>query len=827
MQIKEKLIFTFQSLHPRTKAMKASSSEKHVSRHLLCLFTCTMTLLLLVGVLASDSQAEEPAFNPEYKAGDAKEPPKRSTDDLPKVDLDLRSGTIDERVERIMKVMSLDEKIGQLCQISGYGSELSDQIKDDLRAGQIGSLFYTGNAEQSREANRIAMEESRLGLPLLIPRDVIHGFRTVFPIPLGQAASWNTDLIREASAVASQEAAAEAVNWTFAPMLDVARDARWGRIAESVGEDPLLASEIGKAMVLGIQGDESDQNRGIAACAKHYVAYGLSEGGRDYNRSQVAVSELNNVFLPPFQAVVESGCATVMTGFNTINGVPATGHRQLVNGVLKKRWGFDGLVVSDWGSIFEMIEHGYAANEKQAARLAINAGLDMEMATDTFQTHMRDLLDSGAVKEKTIDEAVERILRVKLRFALPNNSAAETSSTPTEANLEIGRKLARQSMVLLKNEKKTLPLDSKKLKRIAVIGPLADAARDQLGCWMLDGKPEEAITPAAAIKQALQGQAEVTVMPTLASSVDFETTNFDKAVKVAKNSDAVVLCVGEGWLLSGEARSRAALDLPGAQKELVKVLTDTGTPVVMVVMAGRPLTIGEELQRCDAVLYAWHPGTMGGPALADLLLGKESPSGKLPVTFVKHVGQEPLYYNHPRTGRPALPQTKALIGTGEEDWPDEIKYKSHYLDVDPFPLFHFGYGLSYTTFEYGEPQLTQSKLKEGQTLGIRVELQNTGSWATEEIAQLYVKDVTARLVRPVRELKGFRRVYLEPGESTILEFALSSDDLAYYDNRARRVLEPGKFLVGVGGDSTAPLSAEFMLRKAPQTAEVSLKDLQK
>lgn len=775
-----------------------------------------LALAVSFGILAAgfdDARGEDATFNPEYKSERPKGEKRLPAEDLPKVDLDLRSGSVDERIGRIMEVMTLDEKIGQLCQIASYGSELSEDFKNELRAGRVGSLFYTGNAEQSREANRIAMQESRLGLPLLIPRDVIHGFRTVFPIPLGQAASWNPELIGEAAAVAARESAAEAVNWTFAPMLDIARDARWGRIAESVGEDPLLASAIARAMVEGYQGDES--RPGIAACAKHFVGYGLSEGGRDYNRSQVGISELHSIFLPPFHAAVESGCATVMTGFNTVNGVPVSGHRQLIDGVLKERWGFDGLVVSDYGSIFEMIEHGYAANEKQAARLAINAGMDMEMATDTFRKHMRALVTAGAVKEKTIDEAVERILRTKLHYALPTEDAsfASASSEPTEESLEVSRKLARQSMVLLKNAAATLPLDASKLKKVAVMGPLADAARDQLGCWMLDGKAEEAVTPAAAIEEVLAGQAKVTLMPVLSSSVDMETENIERAVGLAQESDAVVLCVGEGWNLSGEARSRAALHLPGAQSELVKAICETDTPVILVVLSGRPLTIGDEVARADAVLYAWHPGTMGGPALADLLLGKESPSGKLPVTFAKHVGQSPLYYNHPRTGRPAHPDTKPLFGSGRDDWPNDRKYKSHYLDVDPFPQFPFGYGLSYTKFEYGEPKLTRRTLNPGQTLGVRVELKNAGRRAAEEVAQLYVQDVTGRLVRPVRELKAFRRVRLEPGESTLLEFALSTDDLAYYDNRAKHVLEPGKFKLGVGGDSTAELSAEFRLRK--------------
>lgn len=756
---------------------------------------------------------EDPTFNPEVDGETPSTAPVAEKEDLPPVTLNLHEGTVEEIAQRVLAVMSLREKIGQLCQVAGY----DESTPDELRAGRIGSLFYTGNAAQTREAQRLAQEESRLGLPLLTPRDVIHGFRTVFPIPVGQAASWNPDLIEKATAIAADEARAEGVNWTFAPMLDVCRDARWGRIAESVGEDPYLGSMIAAAMVHGYQQPEESAAgtiyNGIAACAKHFAAYGLSEGGRDYNRAQVAKSELHTAILPPFKAAIDAGCATVMTGFSTINGIPGTGHRELVTEVLKQAWGFDGLVVSDWGSVVEMIAHGFAEDRQDAARLALVAGVDMEMATTTFQEHLVKLYESGEVSDETLNDAVLRVLRIKLRFARSDKKELPAGGAPTEERLAVARELARQSCVLLKNDSAVLPLAIDKLSNVAVIGPLADAGRDQLGCWMLDGKAEEAVTPLSAIRKAFDGKAKVTFVPALSSSIDDTNKEFEAAVQAANDADVAILCVGEGWQLSGEARCRADINLPGTQRELVRAIAATGKPMVLVVLAGRPLTIGEELELADAVLYAWHPGTMGGPAIADLLTGVASPSGKLPVTFPKHVGQSPLYYNHPRTGRPALKGTRALIGSGRPDFPELQKYRSHYLDVDPFPLLPFGFGLSYSTFEYGEVELTNTMLERGQTLGIRVPLTNTGSVVAEDVAQLYVQDVAARLVRPVRELKRFRRVRLEPGETVTLEFALSTEDLAYHDNNAKIVLEPGDFRIGVGGDSTVPLSSRFTLKE--------------
>jgi beta-glucosidase len=709
--------------------------------------------------------------------------------------------------------MTLPEKIGQLVQIASSGETLPPEVAADIRAGRIGSLFYTGSTAHIAEAQRIATRESRLGLPLLLPRDVIHGFRTVFPIPLGQAATWDVELATEAAAVAAAESRSRGVNWTFAPMMDISRDARWGRIAESLGEDPLLTSQFAAAMVRGFQRPLPGGGPGIAACAKHFVGYGLTEGGRDYNRAEVSTSELHNVFLAPFHAAVDAGCDTVMTGFSTVNGVPATGHEELVRGVLKREWGFGGLVVSDWGSVLEMVDHGFADGPAGAAALAMLAGVDMEMATPTFRDHMRQLVQSGRVPEAFIDDAVRRVLRVKFAYAMAPvpEGLPEQSAPPAAESLALAERVALESMVLLTNENALLPLDRTRLRRVALVGPMADAARDQLGCWMLDGKAEDAVTPRAALVDAL-GDDAVVFEPGLKDPLDASPDGIERAVAAARGADVAVVCVGEGWMWSGEARSRADLNLPGSQGELVKQVAATGTPTVVVFVAGRPLTIGEEIAACDAALYAWHPGLRGGPALVRLLMGEQSPSGRLPVTFPKQVGQAPLYYNAPSTGRPALPGTRPLVGTGLADFPEEQKYRSHYVDVDPFPLFPFGYGLTYGEFVYDGLEVSTPVIEPGQTLAVRVRLTNRGPREATEVAQLYVQDVVAKIVRPVRELKDHRRVTLKPGESTVVEFALSTDQLAYFDNRARRVLEPGLFRLGIGGDARAPLTGEVVLR---------------
>ncbi len=597
-------------------------------------------------------------------------------------------------------------------------------------------------------------------------------------------------------------------------MVDIARDPRWGRIAEGFGEDPYLASAFAAAMVRGFQGDNLSADDRVAACVKHFVGYGAAEGGRDYNATTISPSAMRNIYLPSFHAAVDAGVATLMTAFNDVNGVPSSANKQLLRDVLRDEWGFDGFVVSDWESIREMIPHGYAADGKDAARQSIDAGVNMDMASPTYHENLAQLVESGEIPESTLDELVRGVLRVKFRLGLFERPFTDESRDPpllTKEHLDVSRQLARQSMVLLKNEHSVLPLDLKKLKTIAVIGPLADAKREQLGTWIPDGRAEDSRTPLAAIRDVAGDEVEVLYVAGLKDDLDRSKDGIEEAVAAARKADVVLLIVGESAQLSGEARSRAILDLPGAQNELVSAIAAVGKPVVLIVEAGRPLTIGKPIAKVDAALYAWHAGTMAGPALVDLLMGVESPSGKLPVTFPKTVGQVPLYYNHVNTGRPPRPYDFARDNQVDDEIDTELGYNSNYLDVSPYPLYPFGYGLSYTTFEYGPVELSADKFRAGQTIAVRAPVKNSGDVAGDEVVQLYVRDVVGSLTRPVRELKGFRRIHLEPGETQIVEFALSTDDLQYYNNDEQLVLEPGKFEVYVGGSSLAPLAGEFEL----------------
>jgi beta-glucosidase len=728
---------------------------------------------------------------------------------------------LDARVDALLGAMTLAEKVGQLTQLNGLGGEptgnadnlvAGSALYERIRQGQLGSVLNEVNTSTLNALQRVAVKESRLGVPLIIGRDVIHGYRTIFPIPLGQAASWNPELVAAAAAVAAREARAVGIHWTFAPMVDVARDPRWGRIAEGLGEDPYLASQLAAAMVRGFQGDDLAAPDRIAACAKHFVGYGAAEGGRDYNTTVISPSLMRNVYLPSFHAAVDAGAATLMTAFHDVNGVPCSANKHLLRDVLRDEWGFDGFVVSDWESIREMIPHGYAADGKEAARLAVDAGVNMDMASPAYHDNLAALVEEGTIREPLVDELVREVLRVKFRLGLFEKPLVDESNKPpllTAEHLRLARRLARQSMVLLKNDQRVLPLDPNKIKTLAVIGPLADAKHDQLGTWTPDGRDEDSRTPLAAIRAKVGNDVEVLYVPGLKDDLDRSTAGFDAAVAAARQADVVLLIVGERANLSGEASSRAIIDLPGAQNELVAAIAAAGKSVVLIVQAGRPLTIGKQVAQVDAVLYAWHAGTMAGPALVDLLWGVESPSGKLPVTFPKTVGQIPLYYNHVNTGRPPRPYDFARDNQVDDEIDSEQGFNSNYLDVSPYPFYPFGYGLSYTTFEYGPVELSADKLRAGQTLAVRAPVKNTGAVAADEVVQLYVRDVVGSLTRPIRELKQFRRVHLRPGERQVVEFALPADALAFYDNDEQRLLEPGKFEIFVGGSSLAPLAADF------------------
>jgi beta-glucosidase len=723
---------------------------------------------------------------------------------------------LNERVDALVAEMTLEEKVGQLRQTNGLGKPTGDdkhqaargELLELIRTGRIGSILNEISVPTINEYQKLAVEESRLGIPLIIGRDVIHGYRTIFPIPLGQAASWNPELVEQGCAIAAREARSQGIHWTFAPMVDIARDPRWGRIAEGFGEDPVLGSALSAASVQGYQGDDLSSQDRIAACVKHFVGYGAAEGGRDYNATVISPSAMRNIYLPPFKAAVDAGVATLMCAFNDVNGIPMSAHTYLLRDVLRKQWGFQGFVVSDWESIREMIPHGFAADERDAAIAAIRAGVNMEMASVTFHNFLVQAVKDGDIQEELIDDLVKEIMRVKFQLGLFENpyvKEGQTSLLLAADHLEAARNLARQSVVMLKNADRILPIKTDKVKKIAVIGPLADMKREQLGTWVPDGREEDSITPLTGIREAAGDKIEVKYVAALKSDIDRNTTGFPEAVTAAKDADLVVVVVGEQARLSGEASSRAIIDLPGVQSQLVAAIAEVGKPTVMIVEAGRPLTIGPQVAQVDAVLYSFHAGTMAGPALADLLWGKESPSGKLPVTLPKSVGQIPLYYNHTSTGRPPRGYEFDKDKKFDDEFDLELGYNSNYLDVSPYPLFPFGYGLSYADFEYGKVELSTNKLKDGQVLAVRVPVTNQGTMTADEVVQVYVRDLVGSITRPVRELKAFRRVTLEANESQVLEFAISTDDLKFYNNEEELLLEPGKFELYVGGSSAAPL----------------------
>jgi beta-glucosidase len=731
-----------------------------------------------------------------------------------------RNRDVDARITDLIHKMTLAEKIGQLQQANSITTDVKkgtidsaaqEAFYESIRQGQIGSVLNEVDPRTINKLQKLAVEESRSEVPIIFGRDVIHGFRTIFPIPLGQAASWNPELVEQAATIAAHEARSSGIHWTFAPMVDIARDPRWGRIAECLGEDPCLGSSLSAAMVRGFQGDDLSAPNRIAACAKHFAAYGACEGGRDYNSAVVSPSLMRNVYLPPFQSAVNAGVATLMTSFNDVNGVPGSANEHLLRDVLRKEWGFRGFVVSDWESIREMIVHGNCRDERDAAKAAVRAGVNLEMVSQTYRTNLPSLIEKGDVPEAVIDELVADVLRVKIRLGLFEHPFADDSrsSLLADDHLQVARQIARQSIVLLKNNKGLLPLDKSTVKKLAVIGPLADAKNAQLGAWTLDARDSDSRTPLAALQESAGDGVEVLFARALADDLDQNRSGFDEAMAAARKADVVLLIVGEGADLSGEARSRAILDLPGAQSALVDAIAATGKPIVLIVEAGRPLTIGRQVAKVDAVLYSFHAGTMTGPAFADLIWGVESPSGKLPVTFPKTVGQIPLYYNHLNTGRPARPFDFDQDGHIDEIINRKLGNNSNYVDVSPYPLYPFGYGLSYTTFEYGRVELSTTKPRSGESISIRVPVTNTGKVAADEVVQVYVRDVAGTLVRPVRELKSFRRVHIEPGETKTVQFSLSTDSLAYFDNNERRIVEPGEFELYVGGSSLAPLAGRF------------------
>ncbi len=721
---------------------------------------------------------------------------------------------IASRVEAVLAQMTLEEKAGQLNSVDASSPDPSSRLADDIRAGRIGAVLNQVELPEICALQHIALEESRLGIPLLFSRDVIHGFNTVFPLPLGQAASWNPDIVREGARIAAHEAAAVGIRWTFAPMVDISRDARWGRIAESLGEDPYLASVLGAAMVEGFQGEDLSAPGSIAACVKHFAGYGASEAGRDYAATTIPDNEMRNVYLPPFKAALKAGAATFMTSFGDIDGIPATGNDYLINGVLRDEMGFDGLMISDWDSIGQLIIHGFAEDPKEAARIAAEAGVDMDMMSSAFVDYLPKLVREGLVPEDVLDEMARRVLTLKFTLGVVDDPYADIhrGGTPDrEKALALAHEAAVQSLVLLKNEGEVLPLDFKALDGLALIGPLADQPVEQMGTWVFDGEAERSVTPAAAFKDAL-GSDRLRFVPGLTHSRDTSHEAFKAAVHAAEASDAVVLCLGEEAILSGEAHSRADITLPGAQVELARALKATGKPVIGVVLAGRPLVLSNVDECFDALIYAWHPGNRGGTALVDVISGKVSPSGKLPLSFPKSVGQIPIHYNRKNSGRPAEPDKVVHIDDIPVGAPQtSLGMSSFHLDDGYEPAYVFGHGLSYTQFHYGAVRLSTHEMGAGEALEVTVELSNTGEREAVEIAQLYIRDRAASLTRPVRELKAFQRVSLKPGERTTLRFALAEADLAFSRRDKSFGAEPGMFDVWVGGDSKASAHAEFRL----------------
>ena len=706
---------------------------------------------------------------------------------------------VEKKINALLRQMTLEEKLGQLQQLDGEANgNYRPEHLEMIRKGLLGSTLNVRGVQKTNELQRIAVTESRLKIPVLFAFDVIHGYRTVFPVPLGEASSWDPAAVERAASVAAAEAAAAGVRWTFAPMVDIARDPRWGRIVEGAGEDPYLGSVMARSRVRGFQGRDYSAPDKVIACAKHWVAYGAAEAGRDYNTTDVSEKTLREIYFPPFKAAVDAGVGTFMSAFNDLNGVPTSANPFTLTEVLRGEWKFDGFVVSDYTSVQELINHGLAADEAEAARAALSAGVDMEMVSRLYNKHIPRLIKEGKLSQATIDEAVRRILRIKFRLGLFDkpyaDEARERAVILSRENVTAAREIAARSMVLLKNERNVLPL-GKSLNSIAVIGPLADDQQAQLGSWTGDGRKEDAVTLLAGIKAKVSPATKVTYAKGCEIAAEnIDATMIAEAERIARAADIAILAVGESAEMSGEAASRSSLDLPGLQLDLVKAIVATGKPVVVVLMNGRPLTINWIAERAPAILETWFAGTQAGNAIADVLFGDVNPGGKLPVTFPRSVGQVPIYYNHKNTGRP----------------PDaNNKYTSKYLDVPVTPLYPFGYGLSYTEFKLADLRLSAQRIRPDGKLTASVEVQNVGKRAGDEVVQLYIRDLAASMPRPVKELKGFERITLQPGEKRRVEFTLAPEHLGFYNRDMRFVVEPGAFKIFAGTSSVDGLEASF------------------
>ncbi len=736
-------------------------------------------------------------------------------------DAEIKSSVknVEAKVDSVLSLMTLEEKVGQMVQYSGTwdltGPATGDQNqyrKEQLKKGLVGSMLNVLSVDATREAQKLVMENSRIKIPLMFGYDVIHGYKTMFPVPLGETASWDLEAMEETARISALEAAADGVNWTFAPMIDISRDARWGRIMEGAGEDPYLTSRVAEAKVRGYQSEDLSNPASIAATAKHFAGYGFAEAGRDYNTVHVGENELHNTILPPFKAAADAGVATFMNAFNDIDGTPATGNRILQRDILKGEWDWDGFIVSDWASIAEMREHGFAEDLTHAAEIAIKAGSDMDMEGGAYETGLVELVEEGKVDEELVNDAVRRILRVKFKLGLFEDpyrysDPQAISRIDKAAHREVARDVAKKSIVLLKNEKNLLPLSSS-VKNIAVIGPLADDKNTPIGNWRAQGEANSAVSILEGVKNAVGQGVKVTYAKgadlgvgerSFLKPLEINTTDksgFKAAVDAARKADLVILALGEDAFQSGEGRSQVNIGLAGVQKELMKEIYAVNKNVVLVLQNGRPLEISWASENIPAIVVAWQLGTESGNAIADVLFGKYNPSGKLPVSFPRAVGQEPLYYNQKMTGRPTNPT--------------DVTY-SAYTDEEKTALYPFGYGLSYTTFKYGDLKLSSNEMTQDGSIKVTVPVTNAGNKAGKEVVQLYLRDLVASTTRPVIELKGFELVELQPGETKEITFEITNDLLEFYNAEKKWTSEPGEFRVMVGGNSVDLKTDTFRL----------------
>jgi beta-glucosidase len=732
---------------------------------------------------------------------------------------------MDTFIGDLMSEMTIEEKIGQLNLITPgggipTGSVVSTDVEAKVKAGNVGGIFGIYGPDKLRQAQQMAVEESRLGIPMIFGSDVIHGYKTTFPIPLGTSASWDMELIEKTARIAAREATADGIFWNFSPMVDIARDPRWGRVAEGAGEDPYLGSRIAEAMVRGYQQDNLARESTMMSTVKHMALYGASEAGRDYNTVDMSRNRMFNDYLPPYKAAVDAGVGCVMSSFNDVEGIPASGNRWLLTDLLREQWRFNGFVVSDYTSVNEMIAYGLGDLQAVSA-LALKAGLDMDMVGEGFLTTLKKSLEEGKVTEDDIDQACRRVLEAKYKLGLFDDpylyfdDARPERDILTEENRKVAREVAARSFVLLKNDNQVLPL--KKSGTVALIGPLADNKNNMLGTWAPTGDPQLSVPVLEGIKNVTGDEVNILYArgSNISDDLDFAKkvnvfgTRIDidersaevmlrEAVNTARRADVVVAVVGEASEMSGESGNRTNLNVPESQKKLIRALAETGKPLVLVMMSGRPLTLEEENSLADAILQVWHPGVEAGNAIADVLFGNYNPSGKLTMTFPRNVGQIPIYYAHRNTGRP-------------QDGDEFQKFKSNYLDSPNSPLFPFGFGLSYTTFEYSDISLSKTTISADETLEATVTVTNTGGYDGEEVVQLYIRDVVASITRPVKELKGFQKIFLKAGESKEVRFTLSEEDLKFYNYDLDFVAEPGEFIVFIGGNSDEVTEARFKL----------------